>query len=484
MSLRPAFSVADIGGGSLALNDRRRTVAFVTRQGYIDWLLKSPLEPGELVTAIPKETHLSYTRGLKLLLLTPTPETWPKEIHHDLLDDGARLALRARCESADGRFASETTAVLSANEATGRYEWDFQTTITCTAQAPVELSWIEYNNIYPGKCGRCMLFAPTKEYTCTLMVDRDGVAWRFAHQHLMHYSGKISTLHFAEGTMAGFFGEPTGNPVVIVERSTLEPDWAICDMYYDLHCCARPTGPIAPGEAHSFSYKVRYLGAEESHQWMSKSRPVPVTEDDWGRHTYPRLELGLNAFNDLVHIDRPDDASGFRPRPPVKVWDREEGHAERGSLRITNEQAVETVWSAEPPTQIPASAVLRITGMVKTKQAEGKGAFIRVRYHTFVWHPTPHVEWVQTLESVPVNGTTPGWVQVSVPELRVPAEHFDYLVWIDFVLDGKGVAWLTDVDVDLQPAPGEAPQEEKGATKARRRPARSGAGVGGPAGTT
>ncbi len=72
-----------------------------------------------------------------------------------------------------------------------------------------------------------------------------------------------------------------------------------------------------------------------------------------------------------------------------------------------------------------------------------------VRYHTFVWYPTPHVEWVKTLCSRAVTGTSDGWVRLVVPKLEVPEEHFDYLLWIDVVLEGKGRGWLTDIDVDL-----------------------------------
>ena len=66
-----------------------------------------------------------------------------------------------------------------------------------------------------------------------------------------------------------------------------------------------------------------------------------------------------------------------------------------------------------------------------------------------------------------MTGTTPGWVKVTVPELHVPEEHFDYLVRIDVVLDGKGKAWLTDVDVDLQPAPSEQPILDEGSSRAK-----------------
>jgi hypothetical protein len=70
------------------------------------------------------------------------------------------------------------------------------------------------------------------------------------------------------------------------------------------------------------------------------------------------------------------------------------------------------------------------------------------------------VEWTETLESSPVSSTTNGWVQVIVPPLRVPEEHFDYQVQIDVVLDGSGVAWLTDVNVDLDSSADPVPQNE------------------------
>ena len=61
-----------------------------------------------------------------------------------------------------------------------------------------------------------------------------------------------------------------------------------------------------------------------------------------------------------------------------------------------------------------------------------------------------------------------------MPELHVPEKDFDYLVYIEFVLDGEGVAWLTDVDIDLEPAPELEPQSEEDAEakRSKTRPAR------------
>ena len=371
------------------------------------------------------------------------------DIQFEVLDGGRRARITGVSRDKAGNFAGRHVAVIAVEEGSGRYSWTVETTLTCRAAQPVKLSWIEFNNVYPSGTGRCMLFAPEKRYNKTLMVDRDGTVWAFPHQHMMHYGQKISGLKFAVGAMAGFFGEAL-NPVVIVDESTLPPDWGICDMYYDLHCGARVAEPVAPGTVHRWLYRVRYLDAKESRPFEEKARHIEVNAEDYRVHQYPRLDLGRNSFSDRVHIDEADDASGFRQNPPVKVWDMDTGFKGRGALRITNEKAQETVWSAEPPTQIPSRKKLTLRALVKTQGVEGKGLFLRVRYHTFQWRPEPHIDWEQTLESTPVTGTTKDWVRIEVPALTVPKEHIDYLVWIDLVLDGKGVGWLTDVDVDQQ----------------------------------
>ncbi len=462
--MRPEFEVIAVGNNCYTINERGRTVALVSSQGYIDWLLPSPADAGPLLSEIRKETHMCYTLGFKLLLVTITPATLLKDFSYRIEEDGARVVLTGYAETEDGQFASTTTAVLSADSIMENYLWELETTLTCTAAEPIALSGIEYNNVYPAHTGRCMLFAPSKVYDCTLLVDAEGTVWRFPHQHSMGYTNKIYQLHFAGGALGGFFGDPApkGCPVVVVRESTLEPVWAICDMFYDLHCMARVNGPVQPGTAWRFNYQVKYLHQLESDHLLTRSRAIPVTTEDRRAYDYPRLELGRNSFTAGVNIDRLDDASCFRPRPPRQVWDREIGHRTKGSLRLTNTAPEENAWGMEPPSQIPSETRLNITAMVKTEGVEGKGAFLRVRYHTYVWHPTPHVEYPITLESAPVNGSTDGWVKVTVPELTVPEEHFDYLIAFEVVLDGQGVAWVTDVDIDLQYATPDLPVAQEG----------------------
>ena len=444
----PQFHVVGLGNGQYTINESGRTIAIITSQGFIDWLIFEPDQPGELIAKLYKETHLSYTLGLKFQLNTLTPATKLKRFTYEIDKAGEQVHLHAYCESVDGAFGSNTDARLFLAE-DGRYRWVLETAIQNRSDEAKDVPRIEYNNVYPAKAGRCMLFAPTKEYNGTLITDKHGIVWRFPHQHQLHYSTKLEALSFSVGTSGGFAGEPAGNPTVEVTQSTNEPFWAICDMYYDLHCQARLTEPIEPGASIRFGYTIRYLSPSESTALDSKSKPIPIGAEDWESHNYPRLELGMNRFSQRCDIDRMDDCSAFKPHPPLKVWDREVGHAARGSLRITHDAPTETVWGQEPPTQIPAGTTLGITGKVKTANVTGKGAYLRVRYFTFDWHPQPHVEWVRDLESVPITGTTDGWVQVTVPSLRVENAEVDYLVQLEVILDGEGIAWFTDVDVDL-----------------------------------
>ena len=73
---QPQLSVGSLGDGKYLINQPSGTVALLSSQGYIDWLLQTPEQPGRLYTEIVKETHLSYTLGLKLLQTTPAEDAF------------------------------------------------------------------------------------------------------------------------------------------------------------------------------------------------------------------------------------------------------------------------------------------------------------------------------------------------------------------------------------------------------------------------
>ncbi|MCL1857059.1 MAG: hypothetical protein FWF84_05420 [Kiritimatiellaeota bacterium] len=444
------FAARAINRGCFVIdNVDQGTVAMVTPQGAIDWMVISSDDRGTFIEEISVETHLSKTHGLKIELIMPWHTEVITEIRHELLDGGERIRLFCRSVNGEGHFEAETSAVLSVNPKTRRYEWSLETVGKCTAleDVPLHENFLQFNNIYPGTAGRCMLFTPQKEYDATVMMDKDGVPWRFPHQHILHYRHKIAALTFSEGAMAGFFGEDY-NPVVIVDSSTTPLSWGICDMYFDLHCNALLPGPAKPGETYRWAYRVLYLDRTEAEPIERAARALPMTAEDYRKHNFPRLALGQNDFKEALGIDTSDDASAFRTEPPKKTWDKATGLRGGGSLRLCNETAEETAWDGRPPTMVPPGTKLRLTGMVKTQGVSGKGIFLRMLPHRFFWTPKPHVDWAPPLESTAVSGTS-DWVRVETPVFETPADIPDQLVWIAVVLDGIGTAWLTDVGVEL-----------------------------------
>ena len=449
------FEIVSLGNNRHIINDHGRTVALISRQGYVDWLLRSPSDQGPLYKSIVKDTHFGYTLGLKMHMVPPTIQTVKGYEHIELmglaLTKEAPDRLRIVAESCSANFRGVTTAVLTTDSTGSRYEWHYETVITNTSDEGRELTAMEYQNIMPGMAGKCFLFGDKKEYRWTLITGADGTIWRFPHQHNMHYGRKLEPIRYATGTMGGFFGQPGGSPVITIDYADLEPHWSICDMYYDLHVIVRPPGrPIAAGESMRFVYRVQYLSDSESERLVAASKPVPVTAADFAEWLAPRVELGLNKFTDSVGIDREDYCSQFRLKLPTRAWDREVGCAAKGSLRITHEKSENTVWVCEPPSAIPAGHTLRIRAKVRTQGVTGKGASVFVSMFQWQWEPKAVCLDLNHLASSPLSGTG-DWTEVVLDPLVVPLDIFDAEAIIGVSLDGEGVAWITDLDLDLKP---------------------------------
>ena len=109
------LTIAPLELGCFALNLGDRTVATVTPQGMIDWLLISPEESGPLITCIQRETHLAHVRGLKMNLHLPHLCEEMVTITPSLSDDGSGLCLAARSRSEDGAWEGCHEADLTVN---------------------------------------------------------------------------------------------------------------------------------------------------------------------------------------------------------------------------------------------------------------------------------------------------------------------------------------------------------------------------------
>jgi len=439
------FSFEKINLESHVLSIGNSTVALITPQGYVDWVQPGPAFESAKITEIRKETHLCHVLGTKFNLhfchLTEEMDAFDFQVTAD------SAIITAESHSPDGLFRAKHIAEITLNSETGLYEWVVTASLVLCSEKPVSVPWLEYTNVYPTAAGRCMLYEPEKKFRHILMNDSDGTVWDFPHQHTLHYRKKIEKLTFNQGGFAGFFCESL-NPCVTVEQSTFMPDWAICDMYYDLHCGLRPDKDLDSRSEISVRSRIHYMNRERGEALVRESKQIPITEEDYAAHEFPGISLGENAFINAVNIAGYDDASCFRQMPPVLVWDKKTGPRNSGSLRISNESDTKTVWQTSPPSQIPNNKTLTISCLIKTDGIEGKGMFLRVRYHTFCWQPVPGFEWKKVLETDAVSGTE-DWTKVTLPELYVPEEDFDFLLWIDVVLDGKGIGWMSDIDIRI-----------------------------------
>ena len=466
------FELVSLPGHRYTINDRGRTVAIISFEGAIDWLLKSPQDSGPLITEIVKDQHLAYTQGFRLCLVPPSVGGDGKQMEtltHRLEEGGSRLVLTLDSKGHDGTMTGKVTATLCTNQSGSNYEWHMHSQITNVCGKDLDLTRLEFDNVYPGQAGRGYLCERTKEYRWTLLKDRDGTVWRFPHQHVLHYCRKLADLQYANGSWAGFFGEPDGSPVVVVDDCDEEPFWDMCQMYYDVHCRCRLHAPFEAGQTINYVHRVAYLSNAESQKLIALSKPIPVTDEDWRDNDHPRLGLGLNSFDRVADIAGEDQGSAFRTEPPVMVWDREVGCRTKGSLRITNDKPVMTPWGGLPPTVMPGNCILRVRAKIKTRDVVGKGAYVRLLPYDWAFEPHPHEECLPPLCSIPVNGTTDGWVEVQVPALTRTKQQPDTCLWVHFILDGQGTAWLTDLDIDLQCPADQASQDATAQLSARVR---------------
>lgn len=320
-----SFKIRKIEPEAIAIDDTFGTVAFITRQGYGDWISAIPGDPKPRIEFLEKETHLGLIRGLKFNLHCPH---LAEELHEppkaELIDGGVCVSASSR--DACGNFQATHRGILSINPATGRYEWDFDTAVRYVGKTPARLPLdrIEFNNICPNGAWRCFLMPGEKRFDCTLVTDLQDKVWEFPHQHCLHYGEKFDRLRFGNRSLAGFFGEDL-NPVVEVRESPLELTWGICDMFFDLHCLARTLGPVAPGTEWVWKYAIKYLDRRESEPFLGISQRIPLAFSDFESAAAPRVDIGMNDFSRPARIDRSEDVSWFRPAPPARRWDPKGG---------------------------------------------------------------------------------------------------------------------------------------------------------------
>jgi len=454
------FSLRTINLDCVAIDGQAgNTVALVTRQGWVDWLLREPGQPGERVTAIDKETHLGNVRGLKFNLVIQHPFTVALEPPQvTLAEDGCKVVLFCRSAPADRSFLGEHRAELVLSTKTGRYEWHHHTRLERTASEPLRIFYIEYNNILPANTGGRFLCERTKKFDRCLLQDRDGVIWEFPHQHVLDswLIGRPGQERLpmpqrgGPGCWGGFFGEAF-NPIVTLDTSDGEPCWGVCDAYYDFHCCTRQPDPLPPGKSWNWRYRIHYLSAAEAKPLLANVRRLPVSEADWKARGGARFGLGFNDFRGPARLDGFDEASAFIPDGRNLFWNRSGGPDGNGVVKMVATGPGELIWQAavRNPTQMPAASRLRIRGKMRV---EGAGRmFFRLRPHIFDWRPQPRVDWLPVVCSRPLGDTGGGWVDFEVPAFERTVAQVDTELEIELVFEGAGTGCMSSLDVILEP---------------------------------
>ena len=339
------FSHRPLPGNCYAIDDGEKTIATISSQGVVDWLLRTPRDEGHLVELLRKETSLDHTLGVKIELKSQHPKGFLRTLEITPSADGQSIHHKATGETADGAYQSvcDYDLRVEGKGDASRYYWDLAMTIQYVGKEPRLLMdkrpdrqpFLEFTNVYPGKTGRGMFFAKEKEYTHTLISDVDDVVWSFPHQAKWHYGAHLRALQLKVGTFGAFAGFSEGALKTTVLESNLVPTWGICDMYKDLHCSAFAPKTVQPGESFFYRCRIEFVSVAETDALLQKARLIPVTEEIRQRFAdVVRFDPGNNSFSNPVYIDRPDETSSFHPSPPEKIWVRRTGLDGQGRAAV------------------------------------------------------------------------------------------------------------------------------------------------------
>jgi hypothetical protein len=439
----PSFSWRSLDRG-WAVDHGGRTIAIVSPNGLVDWLAAVPAVAPPALERAGKGPHLGLVRGVKFELHVPH-RTEARRIEATVEADGATLRIVAEGASDDGCWVSTTIADLRL--ADGAYRWELTSRLRNASGAHLAAAsggeGLEYNNVLPAGCFPGFLAPQGKRYSATLLTDRDGTCWRFPHQHLMHYttSGHIPALAFAPGSVGGFFGED-GAVVVEVTRADAPPTWAICDMYWDLHCQALTAGTVAPGGEVRFDYRIRHLDAAESRRRLAASHPLAVDGRDRARFRGVAIAPGRNRLEHLVPIDTTSQLPALR-LGHGRLWHPALTGVDGGAVELSGSGDRSSVWTLEPPQPLPSGHRLGVRARVQTT-GECR-ARLRLIRRSWEWAPTAGFVIHERRESVDLAAA--GWETIEVASVTAGADDRDHEMILELVATGAGSARFSAIEL-------------------------------------
>ncbi len=438
-------------GGFWCIRAGGACVAVIGPHGMVDWLTDDPYKaPPE--EPIWKEAHLGFVRGVKFELVMATPFTEVASL--DVSEDQGRIVVEVRSQSADQRFIAQHRAVL-ARASDGRLQWTIDARFASSGLTqPAPVAELEYGNVYPARCGNGWLQTADKRFSETLIAGTDGTLWSFPHQHALHYGHVLREfdLATARGAFAAFSG-PDDEALLIETLATNVPlTWAICDMFYDLHCLISAPAHIGADPVHVRTC-LRWAAKSEAASLRARAKLVTISAELEARHRTPRIALGRNRFIKAAGVSSPDDAAAFRPDGSARVWLPQGGPDGGGSLQLRGDGAP-IVWQMAPDSI--AAAATRIHAGFRAR-VDGE-ATLRLRLRTFAWDWAGQSCHRSGLEVASAPLRAGDWCNVELPTLDIHPDRRDETVVVEWLLEGAGSATIISLDLGVEPwlSPGRA----------------------------
>ena len=357
-----------------------------------------------------------------------------------LKQDGPELVVEWRSHDPSRRITTSATMTVGFDKELGSYAYDVRTQFVVnpgktwqdTADGLEYCNLIPYNVVGPATWGQSDDWPWW--YRWVVYTEADGTLAKhpLSHNRLRYVHPK------PDGGFYGFFGNNAVNPVVFFHNPTdpsLEAYSGLCHWAFDIHFRYRPykhKHVMPAGTKHVAHYRVVGFDAARSKEALGKAKLHPYFAE---AERYPIYVRGRNAFHRSRGRDEPQREYEWRGGD----WDRQVGHDDRYSIRLTGGQRgkdrciVEIGGSrfSEPV----RTGVYTITAYVKTQDVTGEGATVGVQL-LHPDEPPAFCRWRAT--------GTAGWRRVHF-SVYLPKRA---AVRVILELRGKGTAWFDDVQVE------------------------------------
>jgi len=419
-----------------------------------------------------------------------------------------RLLLHFTSTEPKKRFAEERTVTLTYDAALDSYVFEIETCITVGDEAlllprnEIDVTDPFFNGL-PGPA--CAGGSGMKWYNGCIYETPSGEIERVPYNRLQSLKQELYVKKNGRFIMHGF---PEGRPTFqLLGDSNQECCFDICHATYDLHLVHRtaeegtgaliaPNTPfqvqrtmtektLPPGSNYKAHYRVYQASQAEIDQLLARARLRQLADferRDWsnmmvflpGKNTFDtKLDPYFAArrgesdpwwwepvdeeskvpqlFSNLVDATRP-----WSGNLKHCLWDQAVGHTDNYSVSMNRDKRGASVWMVQDfgPSggwnfpRLCQAKQLTITAYVKSKDVEGKGAFIAAdcpsdSYFEMVGSGVADGDPQRGYESEKITGTQQ-WTKVTCVIPKQP----DGRCVIQLRLEGTGQAWFDDVVVE------------------------------------